>query len=69
MKAQNGTLQNWTQFFGCIYGELYNDPTKRFKEGGKVKTSTLQNPVKKYKEGDIVETMNSSYLLGICRRK
>lgn len=62
-----GRLENWTvvsvsSIDFVIYGDMYDDNNNRFKDGTAVRTSSIkQRPVS---EGDIVETKNSTYLLG-----
>ena len=60
-------LENWllvmlTKKTAIIYGECYEDEKGRFPDGSFIHTSKVIP--KKYKEGDVVETLNSTYLLG-----
>lgn len=69
MNKVTGRLENWTavlhnmtQRTHVIYGDMYDDERNRFDDGTRVNTSTTSQT--EFKEGDIVETRNSSYLLG-----
>ena len=62
-----GRLENWyVDLRGStmiIWGQLYDDVRKRWRDGEYVHTSSAE--IKEVKEGDIVHTRNSVYLLGV----
>lgn len=59
-----GRLEEWTFSHGRIWGIIYEDKLKRFRDGTEIRTSTVVSPAKDRKEGRVVETRNSRYLLG-----
>ena len=62
-----GRLENWSldPSFNMMWGHIYGDIHKRFYDGAFIHTSSLKHPVKtEHKEGDIIQTRNSTYLLG-----
>lgn len=67
MKEITGRLENWSWDlkFPIIWGFLYDDIHKRWRDGQMIHTSSIdKKKFRDVKEGDIVETMNSRYLLG-----
>lgn len=61
----NGRLENWYVCMGMVWGDLYDDPAKRWDEGTNVHTSSIEvENEETLKEGDIIKTKNSRYLLG-----
>ena len=61
----NGILEEWILSEGMIFGRVYNDTKKRFKDGEYIHTSTvLESSTPDLEEGSIIETRNSVYLLG-----
>lgn len=70
-----GRLENWfIAFWGdgtkdlVVWGDIYDDKRKRFKDGLHIHTSYLieinESNMKDVKEGDVIKTKNSYYLLG-----
>lgn len=59
-----GRLEEWTFFQGVIYGTIYDDKLKRFRDGTEIRTSLVVSTAKDRKEGRVIETRNSRYLLG-----
>lgn len=64
-----GRLENWAynSKSNTIVGEIYNDANGRFRDGSQIQTSRLKPmsvQVSTPKEGVVMETLNSSYLLG-----
>lgn len=62
-----GRLENWCYdpHMNVVWGELYEDIHKRWNEGTRIHTSTLKKPaVACLGRGIVIETTNSSYLLG-----
>lgn len=60
-------LENWLVWGGILYGEIYDDETKRFEDGTPVRTSRLlpmAQQVSTPKKGVEVFTQNTTYLLG-----
>jgi len=64
MSKINGRLENWQLNImnNTIYGEIYADPDKRWKEGKFIKTSLVMQG--KLRVGELIQTKNSVYLLG-----
>ena len=62
-------LENWLMDnkSGCLIGNIYDDETKRWEDGQKIKTSKIM-PMSVQDEtpktGALISTMNSVYLLG-----
>lgn len=69
-KEITGRLEGWflDSANNILWGGLHDDIRKRWQDGQHIHTSDLKssNPAG-FKEGDIVETRNSSYLLGKAR--
>lgn len=70
MSSVTARLENWVQSpIGpkgfIIYGEIHDDVQNRWDNGTEIHTSRIKP--REIKEGDIVETMNSTYLLGKVR--
>ena len=66
-----GRLENWVldASFNMMWGEIYDDVHNRWWNGAHIHTSTLKHPIKtEHKEGDIIQTRNSTYLLGKALR-
>lgn len=63
-----GTLEHWWHepaLFNVIWGHVHNDIEGRFVDGTLIHTSSLKHSSKQvHKEGDIINTQNSTYLLG-----
>lgn len=64
-----GTLENWTYTIGprggyLFSGYLYNDSKNRWEDGTPIMTSLVRDVSVDYTEGSIVQTRNSTYLLG-----
>ena len=59
-----GRLENWRfdANNGVLWGNLFNDTRQRWEEGAYIHTSYVKAQV--FNEGDVVQTLNSSYLLG-----
>lgn len=62
-----GRLENWFLERGTdkefiIWGEVFEDVNRRFPQGKFIHTSGIKH--RRCSEGDIVETRNSTYLLG-----
>ena len=62
-----GTLENWyveqvTKKEFIIWGNVFNDVARRFRNGEYIHTSGIKN--RSVKGGDIVNTRNSTYKLG-----
>jgi len=63
-----GRLENWNRTASIgghtflIWGDIYDDVHKRWIDGTRIHTSGIRES--EVKEGDIVETLNSTYLLG-----
>ena len=62
-------LENWLMDnkSGCLIGNIYDDETKRWEDGQKIKTSKIlpmSAQTETPKEGALISTMNSVYLLG-----
>ena len=66
--AVKGLLENWYPFGYVMVGEIHDDKDKRFDDGTTIRTSTVQGDMTNLKEGDVIETLNSTYLLGKRRR-
>ena len=67
MEEITGRLEHWSRHQTTnkefiIYGHLYDDVHKRWENGYYIHTSGILN--RKLAEGDIVNTKNSTYLLG-----
>ena len=70
MRNITGRIENWVydEYRGIIIGDLYDDINNRWEDGQKISTSRLlpmslqahSSP----KEGGVVNTLNSTYLLG-----
>ena len=62
------TLEHWwhePDMFNVIWGHIHNDVHHRWIEGTLIHTSTLKHPkAQVHKEGDVIQTRNSTYLLG-----
>jgi len=58
-----GRLEGWLYMNGVIWGQIYDDKLKRFRDGTEIHTSTVASPAKDRKEGKIIRTRNSAYLL------
>lgn len=75
MSQITGTLENWyvEDTLGneyLLHGYLYGGLRNRWENGSPVRTSGVsedKHPMADLKEGDIVETRNSTYLLGAAR--
>lgn len=65
-KSNGGELRDWfKEEFGdnfIIWGCLYNDPNKRWRDGTQIHTSIVQ---KMDVKAGVVETMNTLYTLGL----
>jgi len=65
-KNITGILKSWVYDaeYNIVWGYIYNDINKRFKDGLHIHTSTIlsKNP-KSFKKGTIIKTRNSTYLL------
>lgn len=62
-----GRLEGWRLdlVHNILWGNLYDDVRNRWIEGQRIHTSDLESKdPSSFKEGDIVDTRNSSYLLG-----
>lgn len=60
-------LENWYKdsLYNILWGNIYNDPAKRWAEGTRIHTSSIKGLHKmELKEGDTVTTRNSVYKLG-----
>jgi hypothetical protein len=55
---------NWCFSDGLIWGFIFDDKKKRFKDETWIHTSTILSKKEDIKEGNIIETKNSKYLLG-----
>jgi hypothetical protein len=65
MSEITGRLENWVPQFNILWGHVHDDVRKRFEDGTWIHTSSIFNVnLKDLKEGDVVQTLNSSYLLG-----
>lgn len=64
MNEVTGRLESWyyDHALRVYYGHIYDDVKKRWWDGAFIHTSHCPYPNKK--EGDIIETRNSTYLLG-----
>lgn len=66
-KEITGTLHEWAvQSNGThqiVWGYIFRDTKDRFQNGTYIHTSYMD--AKELKEGDIVETLNSTYKLGV----
>lgn len=56
-------LENWKKAGYSVDGDIYDDAKFRFSNGTRIRTSDLRAG-QDLKEGVIIETMNSTYLLG-----
>jgi hypothetical protein len=64
-----GRLENWkvavrTPDGYTLFGALYEDKEHRFPDGVQVHTSLVHDKLKDPRSGDVVETKNSTYVLG-----
>lgn len=62
-----GRIENWSydKVNHVIWGNVYEDARGRFVDGAHIHTSNLRHPKDtEFKSGMIVNTLNSTYLLG-----
>ena len=59
---ENWRVQNWDDKEFIIWGDLYGDGLRRWRNGQRIHTSGILH--REVKEGDVVQTRNSTYLLG-----
>jgi len=59
-----GRLEDWAYVGGVIYGAVFDDKLKRFRDGTEIHTSPVASPAKDRKEGKVIQTRGSTYLLG-----
>jgi len=62
-----GRLEAWCpdNIYGRIlWGTLYGDSKGRWKDGTRIHTSDIMTPKEEWKEGVVIQTRNSTYLLG-----
>lgn len=71
MQEITGTLENWlvdANYWGSgevvIWGDIYKDTLKRWREGTRIHTSPIVTELEKLIEGALVRSKNSTYLLG-----
>jgi len=67
MKEITGRLEGWIYDadYNVLWGFIYDDTRKRFRDGEYIHTSGIPRGKRiEFKEGMIVDTLNSSYLLG-----
>ncbi len=67
MKKVTGRLEGWhidNIFPTIIWGHVFEDSKDRFRDGTRIHTSHIKTPPEQWVEGAIVETLNSTYLLG-----
>ena len=67
MENITGRLEGWHQdnvFPHIIWGNLFDDVHKRWREGTRIHTSNVKTPREEWAEGKVVTTLNSRYLLG-----
>jgi len=65
MRLENWTIEPVTEEEFIVWGNVYNDPKKRFYEGEYIHTSGIKYLEKDLVEGDTVITRNSTYTLGV----
>ena len=60
------TLENWYHdpVRNIVWGDIYGDIHHRWPDNVRIHTSNLHS-VGPFKEGDVIETLNSTYKLGI----
>lgn len=65
-KEITGRLEGWTYdpIFNIIWGFVYDDIRKRFRDETWIHTSNIVSKSKKFRKGQKVKTLNSIYLLG-----
>lgn len=66
-KEVTGKLDEWysEEVWGdymIVWGRVYGDTKKRFRDGFRIHTSYF--PKRELKEGDVIQTKNSTYVLG-----
>ncbi len=67
MTETTGRLEKWCVdkvYPHIIWGNLYDDQKKRWRQGQRIHTSNILTPEEEWKEGAIITTLNSKYLLG-----
>jgi len=67
MTETTGRLEKWCVdkvYPSIIWGNLYDDRHKRWRQGQRIHTSSIITPPEEWKEGAVITTMNSTYLLG-----
>lgn len=67
MPEVTGRLENWfwDEKHNIVWGDLYEDTRGRWREGQHIHTSWVQSHIEgQAREGDVIETLNSTYLLG-----
>lgn len=57
-------IENWVIWGISIWGDIYEDEKKRWADGHSIKTSAIVSNMDNLKEGSIVDTKNSTYILG-----
>lgn len=60
-KVYGGRIENWSELCGSVWGNLYDDPNKRFQDGTDIRTSRI---VYLDYENNKLETLNTIYDLG-----
>jgi len=50
-------------YYGCIWDHIYDDSEKRWEDGHFINTSAVVNGI--LMQDEIIETKNSTYLLGV----
>jgi len=67
MYEVTGRLESWhidNIFPNIIWGFIYGDAKRRWKDGTRIHTSYIVTPTEEWIEGAEIKTQNSVYLLG-----
>ncbi len=66
-RLEGWSIQQVTKKEFIVWGSVFDDVHKRFFDGQRIHTSGIKS--RPLKEGDVVETRNSTYLLGKQREE
>jgi hypothetical protein len=63
MENYDAEINEWVLVNGMIFGKIYHDKKKRWKDGYDIRTSLIMCNTEDVQEYEVVETKNSKYYL------